>query len=73
MIDVELLGFVYHYGLDVNGITVIRECPVGVTGELFCQLIGLYLDPKKCFVHLFQSIYIYVKPMGPIATLSVVT
>ena len=27
MIDVELLGFVYHWGLDVNSITVIRECP----------------------------------------------
>lgn len=25
MIDVELLGFVYHYGLEVNSITVIRE------------------------------------------------
>lgn len=25
MIDAELLGFVYHYGLEVNSITVIRE------------------------------------------------
>ena len=27
MIDVELLGFVYHWGLDVNSITVIGTCP----------------------------------------------
>ena len=25
MIDIELLGFVYHWGLDVNSITVIGE------------------------------------------------
>ena len=25
MIDIELLGFVYHWGLQVNGITVIGE------------------------------------------------
>lgn len=25
IVDAELLGFVYHYGLDVNSITVIRE------------------------------------------------
>lgn len=28
IIDVDLLGFVYHWGLDVNSITVIRECRV---------------------------------------------
>lgn len=26
IIDVELLGFVYHWGLEVNSITVIGEC-----------------------------------------------
>lgn len=25
MIDIELLGFVHHWGLDVNSITVIGE------------------------------------------------
>ena len=25
IIDVDLLGFVYHWGLDVNSITVIRK------------------------------------------------
>lgn len=25
MIDTELLGFVYHWGLDINNITVIGE------------------------------------------------
>lgn len=27
MIDADLLGFVYHYGLKINGITAIRELP----------------------------------------------
>ena len=53
MIDVELLGYVHHYGLEVNAITVIRECPVGATLELRRQLKRLYLS-SKVFVDLFQ-------------------
>ena len=31
IIDVDLLGFVYHWGLEINGITVVGEiCSSGV-------------------------------------------
>ncbi|CAN0336892.1 unnamed protein product [Ascophyllum nodosum] len=43
MIDVELLGFVYHYGLDVNGITVIQ----------LVMAVGLVVDYTAHIVHYF--------------------
>lgn len=36
IIDVELLGFVYHWGLDVNSITVIGEYPNPIPLQLLC-------------------------------------
>ncbi|CAN0203161.1 unnamed protein product [Ascophyllum nodosum] len=43
MIDVELLGFVYHYGLEVNGITVIQ----------LIMAVGLVVDYTAHIMHYF--------------------
>ncbi|CAN0269125.1 unnamed protein product, partial [Ascophyllum nodosum] len=43
MIDIELLGFVYHWGLDVNSITVIE----------LIMAVGLVVDYMVHIVHFF--------------------
>ncbi|CAM9459401.1 unnamed protein product [Scytosiphon promiscuus] len=44
IIDVELLGFVYHWGLDINSITVIAE---------LIMAVGLVVDYMVHLVHYF--------------------
>ncbi|CAM9724445.1 unnamed protein product, partial [Hapterophycus canaliculatus] len=43
IIDVELLGFVYHWGLDVNSLTVIE----------LIMAVGLVVDYMVHIVHYF--------------------
>ncbi|CAM9359742.1 unnamed protein product, partial [Ectocarpus fasciculatus] len=48
IIDVELLGFVYHWNLDVNSITVIGECLPSLI-----MAVGLVVDYMVHIVHYF--------------------
>ncbi|CAM9710197.1 unnamed protein product, partial [Ectocarpus sp. 4 AP-2014] len=49
IVDAELLGFVYHYGLDVNSITVIQLImAVGLVVDYMVHLVHYFLqqDPR---------------------------
>lgn len=62
MIDVELLGFIYHWGLDVNSITAVGEsslsCGIGNDVGSRPQGIGVVLGGNRKTVLWYQVVVI---------------